>query len=140
MSDFDRAFTFVIGEEGNYSNDPNDPGGETKFGISKRAHPDVDIVNLTEDGAKAIYKRDYWDVLGLDKLPWSVSLCLFDSAVNQGVEAARTLYLKAGSSAADFPVRFGAERLVRYAATLNWALYGRGWTRRVLRCTLEASR
>ena len=44
-----------------YVNDPKDPGGETNYGISKRAYPDVDIKNLTEDGAKDIYKRDYWD-------------------------------------------------------------------------------
>ena len=60
MSNFDRAFRFLIGEEGGYVNDPADPGGETKFGISKRAYPQLDIKSLTLDQAKAIYRRDYW--------------------------------------------------------------------------------
>ncbi|OXE36892.1 MAG: hypothetical protein CGW95_04725, partial [Phenylobacterium zucineum] len=54
---FDQAFEVLIGHEGGYTNNPQDPGGETKFGISKRAYPDQDIANLTLDAAKAIYKR-----------------------------------------------------------------------------------
>ena len=40
---FDKAFQITVGVEGGYVNDPADPGGETRYGISKRAHPDVDI-------------------------------------------------------------------------------------------------
>lgn len=57
---FGPAITFVLQHEGGYSNDPNDPGGETNFGISKRSYPDVDIKNLTREQAIAIYERDYW--------------------------------------------------------------------------------
>jgi lysozyme family protein len=60
ICDFDQAVEFVLGHEGGYSNDPNDPGGETNFGISKRSYPDVDIKNLTREGAKEIYRRDFW--------------------------------------------------------------------------------
>ena len=49
--------------------DSRDPGGETKFGISKRAHPDLDIANLTRDQAGAVYRRDYWDRLRCFDLP-----------------------------------------------------------------------
>jgi len=48
---FDRAFEIVIGAEGGYSNDPKDRGGETKYGISKRAYPYLDIPSLTLDNA-----------------------------------------------------------------------------------------
>ena len=41
-------------------NDPDDPGGLTKWGISKRAHPDEDIANLTLDDAIRIYQDKYW--------------------------------------------------------------------------------
>ena len=51
---WDDVFDRLIGHEGEYSNDPNDPGGETKWGISKRAYPNLDIKNLTRDGAKTI--------------------------------------------------------------------------------------
>jgi lysozyme family protein len=39
---FEDAFKVLIGHEGGYVNDPKDPGGETKYGISKRANPGED--------------------------------------------------------------------------------------------------
>lgn len=89
--DFERAFNFVLKWEGNYSNDKHDPGGETKFGISKRAHPNEDIRNLTVDRAKGIYKRDYWQKSACDKLPWPLSWVHFDCAVNVGVRRANKI-------------------------------------------------
>ena len=59
----------VLKSEGGYVNDPHDPGGETNFGISKRAYPSVDIKHLTKEGAIAIYKKDYWDKIKGDDLP-----------------------------------------------------------------------
>ena len=52
---FDKAFEILIGHEGGYVNHPDDPGGETKFGISKRSYPDVNIAALTLDDSKLIY-------------------------------------------------------------------------------------
>jgi len=63
MADFNQAIEKTLVNEGGYINDPLDAGGKTKFGISKRSYPDVDIKNLTVDGAKSIYKKDYWDKL-----------------------------------------------------------------------------
>lgn len=87
----DRAFAFTISQEtgnrpdGGYTKNPDDPGGETKWGISKRFHPSVDIRNLTEDGAKAIYLSEYWLKAGCDSLPWPLDMVAFDSAVNPGL-------------------------------------------------------
>jgi len=86
--DFNTACDIVINTEKGYVNNPADPGGETKYGISKRAYPDEDIVNLTPDRAKFLYLRDYWTPLQLDSLPDIVRLCIFDAAVNSGVSAA----------------------------------------------------
>ena len=95
---FDLAVKLVIGFEGAYVNDPRDPGGETKWGISKRSYPDVDIRNLSTDDAKQIYKMDYWDKMQCDKLPEGLRLAVFDCAVNQGISmAARTLQKLAGA-------------------------------------------
>lgn len=79
---FDKAFEIVIGFEGGYSNDSNDPGGETKHGISKRYNPDVDIKNLTLEGAKQIYLERYWILSGADHALYPLDICLFDGAVN----------------------------------------------------------
>ena len=61
---FEEAFTRLIGHDGGYVNHPSDPGGETKFGISKRAYPGEDIAGLTLQHAKNIYYRDYWGKRG----------------------------------------------------------------------------
>ena len=53
--DFTEAVSVVFKHEGGYVNDRNDPGGETNMGISKRAYPDLDIKNLTQDDAAEIF-------------------------------------------------------------------------------------
>ena len=88
MNAFEKAVRFTLSWEGGYVFDPNDPGGETKYGISKRAYPELDIKNLTEEEAKSIYKKDYWDKLRCDELPENVAIALFDFAVNVGVARA----------------------------------------------------
>ena len=58
----------LIEREGGYVHDSRDPGGETQFGISKRSYPDLNIKALTRDDAKGIYRRDYYERFGLDRL------------------------------------------------------------------------
>jgi lysozyme family protein len=82
---FDAAYDLTMGYEGGYSNDPNDPGGETNFGLSKRQYPSIDIKGLTRETAKPIYYRDYWLPLGLNEVrDPRVSAEIFDTAVNSG--------------------------------------------------------
>lgn len=70
--------------EGGYVNDPVDPGGETKYGISKRSYPNVDIAALTPDQAVDIYRNDYWEAPRINELPASVAYAVFDMGVNAG--------------------------------------------------------
>lgn len=85
MADFKAAFGKLIVVEGGYVNDPDDHGGETKYGISKRSYPSVDIAALTLDGAAIIYKRDFWDAASLDKINHQgIAEEAFDSMVNIG--------------------------------------------------------
>jgi lysozyme family protein len=99
--DFNTAFDRLISNEGGYVNDPQDPGGETNWGICKRSYPDVDIKNLTRDGAKAIYLRDFWQRGQMDKLPSSVAFQAFDFAVNSSIETALRKLQKAVGVADD---------------------------------------
>lgn len=145
--DFDRAFDRLIAHEGGYVNDPRDPGGETKFGIAKRSYPSLNIANLTRDDAKAIYRRDFWDVLA-NAHP-AVKFQVFDFAVNSGIGTA-IRKLQAAIGAADDGVwgkvsadklgamdlndvlmRFAAQRLNYYTALSTWPTFGKGWARRV---------
>ena len=71
--------------EGGYAFDPEDPGGETKYGISKRAYPEVDIKSLTLDQAREIYARDYWEKVRCPEIRDDlIAAKLFDTAVNLG--------------------------------------------------------
>lgn len=143
---FDEAFARLIGNEGSYVNDPRDPGGETKFGISKRAYPDVNIASLTVDGAKAIYYRDFWKPLG-DAHP-AIRFQVFDFAVNSGIQTAVRKLQKAigvaddghwgpvsaaalqAMNVSDVIMLFVAERLDFWRKLSTWPTYGSGWAGR----------
>ena len=151
--DFDTAFTKLLGHEGAYSNHPNDPGGETMWGITiavARANGYTGAMrNMPVAVAKAIYRKDYWDRAKCDQLPAEVRFDMFDMAVNSGVGfAARTLQKAAGAvvdgvigpntikaAAAIDPARLVARinghRLELMANLPTWATFGKGWARRI---------
>lgn len=85
---FIEAVQHILRFEGGYVNDPDDAGGETKYGISKRSYPDVDIAALTMAEAADIYERDYWDAVKAGQLPPALRLPVFDMAVNMGTNRA----------------------------------------------------
>lgn len=146
---WDDIFDRLIGHEGEYSNDPNDPGGETKWGISKRAYPFLDIKNLTREQAKLIYYDDFWTVINAEKLHPAVAFQLFDFAVNSGVETAIRYFQRAlgvaddghwgkisqavadNTSVSDQIMCLNAERLEFMTKLKNWPHHGRGWARRI---------
>lgn len=88
---FEQTLRFEVGadQKGGYTKDPKDPGGETKYGISKRAHPELDIENLTPEQALRIYLNDYWFPSGADDLPYPACLIVFDTAFLCGVGRAK---------------------------------------------------
>lgn len=88
MSKFDHAINFIFAVEGYVSNSKYDAGGYTKYGIAQKAHQNVDVKNLTLDGAKAIYRRQYWDACRCDEFDENVGLYVMDFAVNSGVKTA----------------------------------------------------
>ena len=88
MKNFDEIIEQVLDHEGGYVNDPKDLGGETKYGITKRFYPDIDIKNLTIKQAKEIYKKDYWDKNKVESLPQNIWHIYFDMCVNMGKRTA----------------------------------------------------
>lgn len=146
---FDTCFEKVIGYEGGYTLDLKDPGGETNWGISKRAYPSLDIKNLTQADAKAIYKRDYWDRAQCDKLPASLAMIVFDAAVNSGIGQSIRFLQRAVGVADDgvlgpltlaaisrmdtesLCARFLGQRLDFLTKLSTWDYFGKGWSRRI---------
>ena len=152
---FDKAFERVIGHEGGYVNDPRDAGGETKYGISKRAYPNLDIKNLTLDNAKAIYLADYWNRCHIDELPDCVRFDMFDMAVNSGIQGSIKCMQRALGVTADgiwgrntsaaastaspelLDKKFSGYRLMYLSDLATFPTYGRGWVRRVASNLIE---
>lgn len=155
---FDDAFEKLIGYEGGYVNDPADPGGETRFGISRRSYPAEDIAGMTLERAKAIYLRDYWGPAGCDAVPDGARFDLFDTAVNSGTRTAvkllqravgevddgmlgpRTLAAVSSMPAPRLVARFNAQR-IRFITSQPdawWQRFGRGLMNRIASNLQEA--
>lgn len=146
---FDTMFDRLLGNEGGYVNNPNDPGGETNWGISKRSYPNVDIKNLTRLQAKDIYYQDFWLPLNGDQLYDGVAFQLFDFAVNSGIQTAIRAFQRALNVADDghfgphslaaaqaMPewqqiMRVLAERLDFMRKLKNWESFSAGWAGRI---------
>jgi len=84
MKNFNEIIEQVLEHEGGYVNDPKDLGGETKYGITKRFYPELNIKELTIEKAKQIYKDDYWDKNRVESLPQELWHIFFDMCVNMG--------------------------------------------------------
>lgn len=94
MSNFDDAFLYTVSNEGNYTNDPNDSGGPTNFGITigdlsryvGRPATVGEVKGMTPDTAKIIYKKWYWDTLALDHVnSKGVAMAIFDQGLVRGI-------------------------------------------------------
>lgn len=116
MADFNKAFQITLAHEGGYSNDPNDPGGETIFGVARKKNPSWEAWSLLDNfkkdklnfpknalvdssiqsHVKALYKKNYWDIHLLDKInSQEIANELFDTGINQGTGKAASFLLLA---------------------------------------------
>lgn len=148
--DLNTIWGHVLRAEGGYANNPADPGGETKYGISKRSYSDLDIGNLTEQDAQQIFKSDYFDKVGGDvllKINPGLAAHVADMAFNAGPQAAiKLMYDAAGlpresqitqelidslDSSEDFVKNYSVARLKYYASLGNADTFIKGWTNRV---------
>jgi lysozyme family protein len=158
---FHKAFELTLEHEGLFTNDPADRGnwtggainsGElkgTKFGISAMTYSHLDIINLTQQEAKVIYKKDFWDASQLSDFEAVISILWFDAIVNSGKRNANKIMQRAifvkddgvvgpitrkainGNDAKKVALMFLAERLNFYTRLPTFNDFGRGWVRRV---------
>jgi lysozyme family protein len=127
------AIDLVLRHEGGLVNDPQDPGGLTNFGLSKKSYPDLDISNLTRAQAGSIYQRDFWTATMAAQTDQRLANCMLDCRVNQGPAVEGRIYQK-GVSLIDFQIA----RLLRYVSIVaqnpaELKFLG-GWFRRTLDC------
>lgn len=89
QNNFNLALEKTLKWEGGYVNDPQDPGGETRYGISKRSYPHLDIKNITLQQARDIYWHDFWKKPLFNEVRNFGLVCkLFDLGVNMGAQRA----------------------------------------------------
>lgn len=169
MRTFADAADLVLNVEAGFQNNPRDNGnwtggkrglGElkgTNRGISAASYPHEDIRNMTSERARLLYKRDYWDVIRGDELPYPIALVTVDAGINCGITtAARWLQSALGVTAdgkvgpitvaaaqlAKDPLKVAAgvcRRRIMYSITLdNFGEFGEGWVGRILDVLREA--
>ena len=93
---FEKAVDYVLANEGGYVFDKNDPGGETKYGISKNSYPSLNIKALSLDEAKKIYYCDYWLKGKFEQISdKNVATQVFDLSVNLGIRPATIVLQRA---------------------------------------------
>ncbi len=158
------ALDLMFGHEGGYVNNPKDPGGATKYGITHRtlaAHRGVSSVTptqvkaLTKEEAAKVYRRSYWVQSGGDLLPVGIDFMAFDYGVNSGpAQAVKSLQRVVGVTAdgivggqtvaavkafkGDLIAAYANERLRFMRSLKTWPTFGRGWQKRVALVTGQA--
>lgn len=150
---FDQAFDLLIGHEGGYANHPDDPGGETMWGITARIARQAGYVGSMRDlpraTAKTIARNQYWDAVRAEELPVGIRFDVFDTSYNSGPKLAIKLLQRAAAVSDDgvfgsrtmasvlasvphrLSMRFNSERLLYLTGLATWPAFGKGWARRV---------
>jgi len=147
----------LLASEGGYVNHPSDPGGPTNFGITLGDYrryvnaeaTAADVRAMRVEEAEAIYRTKYWGMMRGDDLPAGVDYCVFDYAVNSGTGRApkvlqrllgapvsgrmdeTTLAAVRGRDARALIQAICDERMRFLQSLKTWAVFGRGWSKRV---------
>lgn len=157
---FNTCVKRLIEIEGGYVDHPDDPGGQTKFGISQHAYTGLNIAAITRKEAKQIYHKDYWVACCCEDLLPGLDWMVFDTAVNQGVVTAAKILqsvLRVTEDGIIGPVtmnalnrihatydlakiidQYAAKRGVLYGSVQHFGTFGVGWMRRLMRVHREA--
>ena len=151
-ANFDKCLEMLLHHEGGYVNHPDDPGGETNLGVTKKVYKEWGgkkrMKKLTVKDVAPIYKKNYWAKLKCDDLPSGLDFCAFDWAVNSGPRRAakaiqnivganpdgaigpKTMALIAKQNPRYMIEQFGKIRQEFYESLGTFKTFGNGWTRR----------
>ena len=164
QSNFELCLKKMLAHEGGFVNHPQDPGGMTNLGVTKRVWEEwvgheVDekqMRALTPETVAPLYKRKYWDACRADELVSGVDYCVFDVAVNSGPgRAIKFLQSCVGvtpdggfgpatyaavkhADPKDLIELYCAKRLEFLQSLKTFEVFGKGWSRRVAEVKEEA--
>ena len=160
-----RSFELMLKSEGGFVNHPQDPGGMTNLGVTKRVWEEwvgresneKEMRSLTPAMVEPLYKRKYWDACRCDELPEGLDYLVFDFAVNAGPgRSIKTLQTAVGATPDGIigPKTLAAVRAVDpheliekfsvaktqfYESLPTFPTFGRGWLNRVADVKVKAS-
>lgn len=164
-ANFPLSLSLVLVHEGGYVNDPRDSGGATNKGVTQAVYddwrtrhglPKQTVRAIGTDELEAVYRHGYWDAVAGDQLPAGVDYCMFDLAVNSGVNRAACFLQKAVRVLADGQIgpatiaavtalpagviidRICDERQEFLEGLSNFDHFGKGWTTRVKEVCVKA--
>lgn len=151
--DFESAFDRLIGFEGGYSSNPDDPGGETMWGVTLRVARAAgyrgQMRDLPRETAKEIYRIRYWYPVHANELPGEMRFDVFDAAVNSGVSQAvkwlqrvvgvvddgvmgpMTIEAAKRANPVAVAAAINGERLDLMTSLPQWRTFSKGWSRRI---------
>lgn len=162
ISNFQECLDLVLKSEGGWVNNPNDPGGETNLGVTKRVwieyvgHPVESLKKLTKEDVAPLYELKYWRPCYCEVLPRGLDFIVFSMGVNagpgrsvkllqsaigcvpDGVIGPRTRELISSSNGADIIQKFSTARREYYQSLKTFPIFGKGWLLRVDREEQEA--
>lgn len=153
---FSQCLELLLVHEGGFVDHPQDPGGMTNLGVTRKTLEDYldrpvsedEMRNLTPENVADLYKEKYWDKVKGDDLPSGLDWSVFDWAVNSGpIRAAKAVQRAAGAeddgiigpatlrAVNDMDVTYmirsmHRQRQVFYESLKTFETFGRGWTRR----------
>jgi len=161
-SNFQECLDLVLKSEGGWVNHPNDPGGETNLGVTKRVweeyvgHPADSLKKLTKDDVAPLYELKYWRPCYCEVLPRGLDFVVFSMGVNagpgrsvkllqqsigcvpDGVIGPKTRELISSSNGATLIAKFSETRREYYRSLKTFPIFGKGWLARVDREEQEA--
>jgi len=153
---FDKCLEMLLAHEGGFVNHPEDPGGITNLGVTKKVYDEwtgresteQEMRDLTPEDVAPIYKKNYWDRVKGDSLPSGLDWACFDWAVNSGSGRPAKAVQRAVGATADGAIGPATLGLIMekdpkfiieyvhdvrqdfYKSLKTFETFGRGWTRR----------
>ena len=167
---YQHCLEMILHHEGGYVNHPEDPGGITNLGVTKRVYEEWVGTKVTEEKMKnlkvedvaPIYNKNYWFRVKGNQLPSGLDLCVFDFGVNAGTGRAAKYLQKMIGATADGAIgpatlraleayvgevglkgaieQYQKDRLAYYKKLKHFKTFGKGWTRRNKETTAAAKK
>ena len=164
-SNWKRSFELMLKSEGSFVNHPQDPGGMTNLGVTKRVWEqwvgresnEKEMRSLTPAMVEPLYKRKYWDACKCDDLPEGLDYLVFDFAVNagpgrsiktlqsavgttpDGIIGPKTLAAVRAIDPHELIEKFSVAKTEFYESLPTFPTFGRGWLNRVADVKVKAS-